>query len=688
VNLKSRPTGNFRRGTAVAVLTILAGVILSTLRIGHGLVHRSYDLPFVFGSVAIPDDIVIVKMDEGSNVALKQTSTLWNRRIHAQLLDKLRKGQSKMAVFDVVFADPGDPAENAELARAIKAHGSVVLAGEVEAMSLQGMAGNSIRRPQKEFLDAAQAWGITDVRAGVDNDQTWRRHPVGTETVATLPWMVALLAHAHITNSVEERMRERWVRFYGGDGTISTVSYHLALDKPDAYFKDKIVFIGGKPPVVGTGERGDQFRTPYTLRTHGLTSGVEITATIFLNLVRGDWLTRLSGWKEFSLILLSGLIFGYGLNLVRPLAGIGLTLIGMLAVTQLALWLFWHSNVWFSWVVIAGCQIPGAWVCSLVAHTMRAYREKEALQKELSTRPPAARLPQPVFPEPQVPGIRSCAVIPDHELLRCVGKGAYGEVWLAENAIGTHHAVKIVHRCDFSSADSYAREFTGIQKYMPVCLDHPGLVHILHVGRNDEDGYYYCIMEAGDDEVTGPAIHPETYSPRNLAKDLRRRGKLPVEECVSMTLTLADALDFLHGHYLIHRDIKPSNIIFVNGVPKLADIGLVTDVVARGDTATQLGTEGYMAPEGPGTAAADIYSLGKVLYEASMGRDRQQFPELPTSLADRTDASVLLRLNAIILKACNEHVSKRYQSASELRVDLLDLQRRCAGPDNRKSQNV
>ena len=155
-----------------------------------------------------------------------------------------------------------------------------------------------------------------------------------------------------------------------------------------------------------------------------------------------------------------------------------------------------------------------------------------------------------------------------------------------------------------------------------------------------------------------------------------------------MTLTLADALGFLHRQHLIHRDIKPSNIIFINGVPKLADIGLVTDVVAKGDTATQLGTEGYMAPEGPGTAAADIYSLGKVLYEASMGRDRQHFPELPTSLAERTDASVLLRLNAIILKACNEQVNKRYQSASELRVDLLDLQRRCTGPDNRKSQNV
>ena len=191
-------------------------------------------------------------------------------------------------------------------------------------------------------------------------------------------------------------------------------------------------------------------------------------------------------------------------------------------------------------------------------------------------------------------------------------------------------------------------------------------------------------MEAGDDEVAGQAINPEMYSPRNLAKDLRKRAKIPVEECVSMTLALADALDFLHQQRLIHRDIKPSNIIFVDGVPELADIGLVTDIGGSGKKMTYVGTEGYIAPEGPGTAAADLYSLGKVLYEASMGRDRQQFPELPTSLADRTDMAMLLGLNAIILKACEEDVGKRYQSASELRADLLDLQRRFSQPRGAK----
>ena len=136
---------------------------------------------------------------------------------------------------------------------------------------------------------------------------------------------------------------------------------------------------------------------------------------------------------------------------------------------------------------------------------------------------------------------------------------------------------------------------------------------------------------------------------------------------------VANALDYLHRQRLIHRDIKPSNIIFVKGVSKFADIGLVTDVATDGRDATYVGTPGRMAPEGPGSPASDIYSLGKVLYEAGLGLDIERFPELPSTLV-KGEQEELYGLNRIIMKACEKNPDRRYQTALELRADLMELQ--------------
>src|ERR1043165_4500091 len=88
--------------------------------------------------------------------------------------------------------------------------------------------------------------------------------------------------------------------------------------------------------------------------------------------------------------------------------------------------------------------------------------------------------------------------IPDHKLLRCIGRGAYGEVWLARSIIGTCRAVKVVWRRSFETDRPFEREFAGIQKFEPVSRSHDNLVDILHVGRNDEVGYFFYVMELAD----------------------------------------------------------------------------------------------------------------------------------------------------------------------------------------------
>ncbi len=252
--------------------------------------------------------------------------------------------------------------------------------------------------------------------------------------------------------------------------------------------------------------------------------------------------------------------------------------------------------------------------------------------------------------------------IPDHEVLRCIGKGSYGEVWLARSLTGSLRAVKVVRREDFELDRTFEREFEGIMRFEPISRDHPGLVHILHVGRNDEEGFYYYVMELGDDRESGSRVAPGDYEPRTMGTDRSMKGRLPVKECVQHGIILADALSHLHEHGLTHRDIKPSNIIFVNGKPKLADIGLVA---AEGQM-TFVGTEGFVPPEGPGTASADIYSLGMVLYELSTGNDRLQFPELPNEPGNEAHRPMRRALNDVVCKACAPIPKKRFSTARSM----------------------
>jgi WD40 repeat protein len=233
-----------------------------------------------------------------------------------------------------------------------------------------------------------------------------------------------------------------------------------------------------------------------------------------------------------------------------------------------------------------------------------------------------------------------------------------------------YRAVKFVSRRSFKQEGPFQRELSGIRKFEPISRSHEGFVDVLHVGISADHESFYYVMELGDDASTGQAIDPEAYLPKTLDKEISTRGRLAFRDCLGLGLNLSQALAELHQHGLVHRDIKPSNIIFVNGVPKLADIGLVAEASSA---SSFVGTEGFIPPEGPGTPQADVFSLGKLLYEASTGRDRQEFPELPTQLDQLPDCKEFLELNEVILQACRTDPRDRYKSAWEMHADLLVL---------------
>ena len=268
--------------------------------------------------------------------------------------------------------------------------------------------------------------------------------------------------------------------------------------------------------------------------------------------------------------------------------------------------------------------------------------------------------------------------VPDHEILRLIGSGAYGEVWLARSVTGAYRAVKVVWYEDFEDERTYAQEFESILHYEPVARGIPGVVHILHVGQSagDEFPYYYYVMELADDAYTGIIIDPESYVPRTLHSviEMYAHNPMPLDYVLEVGSQLAHALDGLHAAELTHRDVKPSNIVFVNGCAKLADAGSV----AQGGNRSFVGTQGYIPPEGPGTPRADVYALAKVLYEMCTGRDRLDFPELPPELPEPSSRRRWLALNEVICAAAEPQVGKESIVTAAALAERLDALRHFA----------
>src|SRR3954464_7806613 len=201
-------------------------------------------------------------------------------------------------------------------------------------------------------------------------------------------------------------------------------------------------------------------------------------------------------------------------------------------------------------------------------------------------------------------------VLDRYRLVRRLGAGGFGTVWLAEDErLGREVAVKRVLIGDGDEAERARREAQVAAR-----LSHPGIVALYEAGT--DDAACYLVSELVRGETLGV---------------LEAEGALSDRDVVEIGLALCDALSHAHARGVVHRDVKPGNVIVPEApedggsAAKLTDFGIARvvgdDALTR--TGDVLGTLAYMAPEqaeGRGaTRASDLYALGIVLYEALAG---------------------------------------------------------------------
>jgi adenylate cyclase len=379
-----------------AILAVVAGLLLLGSSLGHKLVFLSYDLPFYLRPYIFPTEVEMVYVDEASYNALGQPlNTYMDRSVYARLIDRMTREKAKAVAFDIVFSDanPDKAAADQALIQAVKKNGRVILAADYvpPSQSVPGVKMFNQFIPPFDALEAV-AGGVGTSEMYSEDDLINRQHvPFAKEDAYhSLSWAAAAFLGAPITKLQSQWTGTRWFNYYGPDKVLPFLSLYQALEVdpvvPDGFFSNKVVFVGQRVFTRSFRDRKDEYPTPFPnlANENKFMPGVEVQATAFLNLLRGDWLNRLSVRTEQIAIILMGILFGVGLAVSRPLAASlwAIAGIGLIALADYVA--FARFQCWFPWLIVAVIQIPLALVWSIAFNSVQLYVEKKLVEQSLS----------------------------------------------------------------------------------------------------------------------------------------------------------------------------------------------------------------------------------------------------------------------------------------------------------------
>ncbi|HEX6359780.1 Stk1 family PASTA domain-containing Ser/Thr kinase [Actinophytocola sp.] len=264
-----------------------------------------------------------------------------------------------------------------------------------------------------------------------------------------------------------------------------------------------------------------------------------------------------------------------------------------------------------------------------------------------------------------------------YELGDTLGYGGMSEVHKGRDVrLGRDVAVKVL-RADLARDPQFQERFRR-EAQNAAALNHPAIVAVYDTGetRTENGPLPYIVMEYVDG--------------RTLRDIVKTEGPLPGQRAMEIMADVSAALDFSHRHGIIHRDVKPANVMITRtGAVKVMDFGIARAVhdgqAAVTQTAAVIGTAQYLSPEQARgetvDARSDVYAAGCVLFELLTGEPPftgdspvavayqhvREDPKPPSALNPRVNPA----LDAIVLKAMSKGAPNRYQSAAEMRTDLV-----------------